>query len=44
MKTSLNLRGVVLVWLAWATLITGYQIFVRARFSPQRPDYALVVS
>lgn len=34
-------RDIVLIWLAWALLITGYQAFVRARFDLARPDNAL---
>lgn len=41
MTSPAHLRTLALVWLAWSLLIVGYQAFVQARFSPQRPDYAL---
>ena len=34
-------RSILLIWLAWALLITGFQAFVRARFDLARPDNAL---
>ncbi|HMA38343.1 MAG TPA: mannosyltransferase family protein [Chloroflexia bacterium] len=34
-------RPLLLLWLCWALLLGGYQIYARARFAPQRPDYAL---
>ncbi len=41
MKRPSNLRTVILLWLTWALLMVGYQAYARARFEPQRPDYAL---
>jgi Gpi18-like mannosyltransferase len=34
-------RTIILIWLAWALIMVGYQFYVRARFEPKRPDYAL---
>lgn len=33
--------GIVLLWLLWALVMSGYQVFIRARFAPERPDHAL---
>ena len=34
------LRTMLLIWLGWAVLMTGYQVFAPARLALQRPDYA----
>lgn len=34
-------RTVVVVWLAWAVALIGFQAFVDARFQPARPDRVL---
>ena len=34
-------QKVVLLWLAWAIILIGYQTLVDARFDPKRPDNAL---
>src|SRR3954462_8820371 len=44
MKYILKQRNLVLVWLAWALIMVGYQVYVQNRFQPKRPDYALVWS
>ncbi|MBN1202830.1 MAG: hypothetical protein JXJ20_13345 [Anaerolineae bacterium] len=41
MTLSASRRTVMLIWLAWALIMVGFQFFVRARFEPARPDYAL---
>ncbi len=38
---STSLRTIFFIWLAWALILIGYQVYVQARFEPQRPDYAL---
>jgi hypothetical protein len=35
------LRSLLIVWLAWAALMLGFQSLIQARFSLQRPDQAL---
>ena len=35
------LRGLIVVWLGWAVLMLGFQAYVQARFSLERPDRAL---
>jgi hypothetical protein len=35
------LRSLLIVWLAWAALMLGFQALVQERFSLQRPDQAL---
>ncbi|MFB0537848.1 MAG: hypothetical protein ACETWR_23015 [Anaerolineae bacterium] len=34
-------RRIILLWLVWAVVLSGFQVLVQARFQPQRPDYAL---
>lgn len=34
-------QKIVLIWLAWALILIGYQALVQARFQPNRPDKAL---
>jgi hypothetical protein len=41
MRFFVNRRAIFLIWLAWALIMVGYQYYVRARFEPRRPDYAL---
>jgi hypothetical protein len=41
MKLSPSRRTVVVIWLVWALIMIGYQAYVRARFQPDRPDYAV---
>lgn len=41
MKRIFNLRTIFFMWLGWALIMIGYQFYVRARFQPQRPDYAV---
>ncbi len=41
MKFAAKHRTILLIWLAWALIMVGYQFYVRARFEPKRPDYAL---
>ncbi|MBX3065698.1 MAG: hypothetical protein KF726_22160 [Anaerolineae bacterium] len=41
MKNLLRLRTLILIWLSWALIMIGYQIYVAARFQPSRPDNAL---
>ncbi|MBN1487528.1 MAG: hypothetical protein JW981_07795, partial [Anaerolineae bacterium] len=36
-----NLKSLLIIWLAWAVIITGFQAIVTARFQPQRPDHVL---
>ena len=43
MKLSSSRRTVILIWFAWAVIMIGYQIYVRARFQPDRPDYAISI-
>jgi hypothetical protein len=40
MNTS-TLRTIILIWLAWAVVLIGYQSFVAARLQLARPDKAL---
>jgi hypothetical protein len=39
-----NLRTIVLIWIAWAAIIIGFQTLVTTRFQPDRPDYATMWS
>lgn len=39
-----NLRTLVLIWIAWAAIILGFQTLVTTRFQPDRPDYATIWS
>jgi len=39
MKTSI--RRIILIWLAWAIILIGFQWLASSRFQPKRPDYAL---
>lgn len=41
MSHSSAFRRIFLLWLAWAFILSGFQLLVQARFQPQRPDYAL---
>ena len=41
MKLSPSRRTVVVIWFVWALIMIGYQVYVRARFQPDRPDYAV---
>ena len=34
-------RTLIIVWLAWAFILLGFQALTSARFQPQRPDLAL---
>ena len=34
-------RTLIIVWLAWAIILLGFQSLASARFQPQRPDLAL---
>jgi hypothetical protein len=34
------LRSILLIWIGWAVLMIGYQVFAPARLTLQRPDYA----
>lgn len=36
-----RLRTVVLIWLAWAIVLIGFQALAQARFDPKRPDRVL---
>lgn len=36
-----RVRPLLILWLAWAALLGGYQAYVHARLAPARPDYAL---
>jgi hypothetical protein len=40
-KSIFKLRPIFFVWLGWALIMVGYQLYVRERFQPQRPDYAV---
>ncbi len=40
--TRENIRNIVLLWLAWSVIIIGYMHFASYRYSPERPDDALV--
>jgi len=33
-----GIRNIVLLWLAWALIVIGFQALAAARFQPQRPD------
>ena len=35
-------RNIVLIWLAWALIVIGFQAFATARLQPQWPDHAQV--
>src|SRR5512142_1750815 len=35
------IRMLILLWLAWAVILIGFQAFATARLQPGRPDYAL---
>lgn len=37
----LNLRTILITWLLWALIMTGYQVYVKARYDVQRPDDSL---
>jgi hypothetical protein len=41
MKLSPSRRTVIVIWFVWALIMIGYQAYVRARFQPERPDYAV---
>ncbi len=41
MKKSSTLRPIFFLWLCWALLMVGYQVYIQARFELQPPDYAL---
>jgi hypothetical protein len=41
MEKKKYISSIVLIWLAWAILLIGFQQVVVARFSLQPPDYAL---
>ncbi len=41
MKISPSSRTIVVIWFIWALIMIGYQIYVRARFQPEHPDYAV---
>ena len=41
MKLSASRRTVIVIWFVWALIMIGYQVYVRARFQPARPDYAI---
>jgi hypothetical protein len=41
MKLAPSRRTVIVIWFVWALIMIGYQIYVRARFQPNRPDYAI---
>ena len=43
MKLSPSRRTVVVIWFVWALIMIGYQVYVRARFQPDRPDYAVSI-
>jgi hypothetical protein len=36
--TKLTFRNIVLIWLAWATIVIGFQALATARFAPVFPD------
>ena len=36
-----SVRTIVLLWLAWAVILIGFQQIITARFSLQRPDHTL---
>ncbi len=42
-KLSPSRRTVILIWFMWALIMIGYQIYVRERFQPERPDYAVSI-
>ncbi len=37
-----SFRMIVLIWIAWAAIIIGFQTLVTNRFQPDRPDYATI--
>jgi hypothetical protein len=39
-----SLRILVLIWIAWAAIIIGFQTLVTTRLQPDRPDYATMWS
>ncbi len=41
MSISKPVRQVIVLWLAWAVILIGFQKLVNTRFQPQRPDTAL---
>ena len=41
MKFLYARRTVLMIWMAWVVIMIGYQFWVQARFTPERPDYAL---
>lgn len=41
MSTQHPVRSIILIWLAWASILIGFQSLATARFQPERPDRAL---
>lgn len=41
MEKANAIRTIVLLWLAWAIILIGFQVFATARVEVSRPDYAL---
>src|SRR5512139_693012 len=41
MRSFAKHRSIIFLWFCWVLLLVGYQLYVQARFTPKRPDYAL---
>jgi hypothetical protein len=41
MLNNPSLRNLILIWMAWAVIIIGFQMLVDSRMQPARPDYAV---
>jgi hypothetical protein len=41
MSTQYLTRTIILIWLAWAFVLIGFQALATVCFQPERPDLAL---
>lgn len=41
MNRNIPYRSIIILWLAWAIILSSYQIYVSWRMVPQGPDYGL---
>lgn len=40
--SDIPIRKLLVLWLGWAIIVVGFQLFVTARFAPERPDEVLM--